>query len=104
MPSSGLRITSPCKAANSRNTSARRLTTVGGVHWVNWVAHTFSPSSRVAVVAAGAACSVNCGLLRKTPLPIGEIADRVGYTSQSAFAAAMLREFGASPGALRRSV
>lgn len=42
-------------------------------------------------------------LLRKTPLPIGEIADRVGYTSQSAFAAAMLREFGASPGALRRS-
>jgi AraC-like DNA-binding protein len=43
-------------------------------------------------------------LLRKTPLPIGEIADRVGYTSQSAFAAAMLREFGASPGALRRSV
>ncbi|KTB63947.1 AraC family transcriptional regulator [Pseudomonas fluorescens] len=42
-------------------------------------------------------------LLRKTPLPIGEIADRVGYTSQSAFAAAMLREFGASPGALRRN-
>ena len=27
------------------------------------LAHTFSPSSRVAVVAAGAACSVNCGLL-----------------------------------------
>lgn len=42
-------------------------------------------------------------LLRETPLPIGEIAERVGYTSQSAFAAAMLREFGASPGALRRS-
>jgi AraC-like DNA-binding protein len=42
-------------------------------------------------------------LLRGTPLPIGEIADRVGYTSQSAFAAAMLREFGASPGALRRA-
>lgn len=42
-------------------------------------------------------------LLRRTPLPIGEIADRVGYTSQSAFSAAMLREFGASPGALRRN-
>jgi len=42
-------------------------------------------------------------LLRETPLPIGEIAERVGYTSQSAFAAAMLREFGASPGALRRA-
>ncbi|PRA31287.1 helix-turn-helix transcriptional regulator [Pseudomonas poae] len=42
-------------------------------------------------------------LLRSTALPIGGIADRVGYTSQSAFAAAMLREFGASPGALRRS-
>lgn len=42
-------------------------------------------------------------LLQKTPLPIGEIADRVGYASQSAFAAAMLREFGATPGALRRS-
>lgn len=42
-------------------------------------------------------------LLRRTPLPIGEIAERVGYSSQSAFAAAMLREFGASPGALRRN-
>ena len=42
-------------------------------------------------------------LLRETPLLIGEIAERVGYTSQSAFAAAMLREFGASPGALRRA-
>ncbi|KTC64413.1 AraC family transcriptional regulator, partial [Pseudomonas fluorescens ABAC62] len=42
-------------------------------------------------------------LLRETPLPIGEIAERVGYTSQSAFSAAMLRAFGASPGALRRS-
>ncbi|MPQ84648.1 helix-turn-helix transcriptional regulator [Pseudomonas sp. MAFF 730085] len=41
-------------------------------------------------------------LLKETPLPIGEIAARVGYSSQSAFAAAMLREFGASPGALRR--
>ncbi len=42
-------------------------------------------------------------LLRNTPLPIGDIAERVGYSSQSAFAAAILREFGASPGALRRS-
>jgi AraC-like DNA-binding protein len=41
-------------------------------------------------------------LLRDTVLPIGEIASRVGYSSQSAFAAAVLREFGASPGKLRR--
>lgn len=43
------------------------------------------------------------GLLRGTPLAIGEIAERVGYASQSAFSAAMLREFGASPNALRRA-
>ena len=42
-------------------------------------------------------------LLRETPLPVGEIAARVGYRSQSAFAAAMLREFGASPGTMRRT-
>ncbi|MCF4995084.1 helix-turn-helix domain-containing protein [Pseudomonas syringae] len=41
-------------------------------------------------------------LLRSSILPIGEIASRVGYSSQSAFAAAVLREFGASPGRLRR--
>lgn len=41
-------------------------------------------------------------LLRQSTLPIGEVASRVGYASQSAFAAAMLREFGASPSALRR--
>lgn len=41
-------------------------------------------------------------LLRNTVLPIGEIASQVGYSSQSAFAAAVLREFGASPGKLRR--
>ncbi|MNR04794.1 Regulatory protein SoxS [compost metagenome] len=41
-------------------------------------------------------------LLRNSQLPIGEIACRVGYSSQSAFAAAVLREFGASPGKLRR--
>ena len=41
-------------------------------------------------------------LLRQSSLPIGEVANRVGYSSQSAFAAAMLREFGASPSVLRR--
>ncbi|HWH89083.1 MAG TPA: AraC family transcriptional regulator [Pseudomonas sp.] len=41
-------------------------------------------------------------LLRDTALPIGEIANRVGYNSQSAFCAAVLREFGSSPGRLRR--
>lgn len=41
-------------------------------------------------------------LLRESMLPIGEIACRVGYSSQSAFAAAVLREFGTSPGKLRR--
>ncbi len=41
-------------------------------------------------------------LLRHSTLPIGEVASRVGYSSQSAFAAAMLREFGASPSVLRR--
>lgn len=41
-------------------------------------------------------------LLRESPLAIGEIASRVGYASQSAFSAALLREYGASPRALRR--
>ena len=41
-------------------------------------------------------------LLRTSVLPIGEIASRVGYSSQSAFAAAVLREFGTTPGRLRR--
>ena len=41
-------------------------------------------------------------LLRDSQLPIGEIGHRVGYSSQSAFAAAVLREFGVSPGTLRR--
>jgi AraC-like DNA-binding protein len=43
------------------------------------------------------------GLLRDSQLPIGEIAVRVGYASQSAFAAAMLREFGLSPRAFRQA-
>ncbi|MHC8321720.1 helix-turn-helix transcriptional regulator [Pseudomonas sp. GB2N2] len=42
------------------------------------------------------------GLLRNSALPIGEIASRVGYSSQSAFSAAVLREVGLSPGKLRR--
>ena len=41
-------------------------------------------------------------MLRDTLLPMGEIASRVGYSSQSAFSAAVLREFGSSPGQLRR--
>ncbi|MBK5510942.1 helix-turn-helix transcriptional regulator [Pseudomonas sp. TH15] len=41
-------------------------------------------------------------MLRDTVLPMGEIANRVGYSSQSAFSAAVLREFGASPGQIRR--
>ena len=47
---------------------------------------------------------LNCALqlLRHSALPMGEVASRVGYASQSAFSAAMLREFGASPSKLRR--
>lgn len=41
-------------------------------------------------------------LLRETVLPVGEIAARVGYGSQSAFSAAVLRAFGCTPLALRR--
>ncbi|MEX5340675.1 helix-turn-helix domain-containing protein [Pseudomonas sp. I2] len=41
-------------------------------------------------------------LLKETQLPVGEIAAQVGYSSQSAFSAAMLRDFGHSPMALRR--
>lgn len=41
-------------------------------------------------------------LLQQTGLPIGEIAAQVGYSSQSAFSAAMRRDFGRSPMALRR--
>ncbi|MBK5000380.1 helix-turn-helix transcriptional regulator [Pseudomonas sp. S31] len=41
-------------------------------------------------------------LVTGTTLPMGEIAAQVGYGSQSAFSAAMLRAFGCSPLALRR--
>ncbi len=41
-------------------------------------------------------------LVVQTLLPMGEIAAQVGYGSQSAFSAAMLRAFGCAPRALRR--
>ncbi|MEN0108897.1 MAG: AraC family transcriptional regulator, partial [Pseudomonas sp.] len=41
-------------------------------------------------------------LLRDTPLAVGEIAQRVGYSSQSAFTAALARHHGTTPRALRR--
>ncbi|MBO3277203.1 AraC family transcriptional regulator [Pseudomonas schmalbachii] len=41
-------------------------------------------------------------MLRGTHLPVGEIAARVGYASQSAFTAALVREFGATPREVRR--
>lgn len=41
-------------------------------------------------------------LIVQTVLPMGEIAAQVGYSSQSAFSAAMLRAFGCTPLALRR--
>ncbi|MBC3501681.1 helix-turn-helix transcriptional regulator [Pseudomonas sp. SWRI59] len=42
-------------------------------------------------------------LVERTLLPLGEIAAQVGYSSQSAFSAAMLRAFGCTPLALRRA-
>ncbi|MEG0637187.1 MAG: helix-turn-helix domain-containing protein, partial [Pseudomonas sp.] len=41
-------------------------------------------------------------VVERTRLPMGEIAAQVGYSSQSAFSAAMLRAFGCTPLALRR--
>ncbi|MDN7139233.1 helix-turn-helix domain-containing protein [Pseudomonas sp. JQ170] len=41
-------------------------------------------------------------LLAETTLAIGEIASQVGYSSQSAFSAAMLKAFGRAPRDLRR--
>jgi len=43
-------------------------------------------------------------LLRDTRLPVGEIAARVGYASQSAFTAALGRAFGCTPRELRREL
>jgi len=42
-------------------------------------------------------------LLLDSALPVGEIAARVGYSSQSAFTAALSREFGVTPRQLRRT-
>jgi AraC-like DNA-binding protein len=41
-------------------------------------------------------------LLCTSQLAVGEIAARVGYSSQSAFTAALLRQFGCTPRALRQ--
>ncbi|MGG2397431.1 helix-turn-helix domain-containing protein [Pseudomonas sp. SH1-B] len=41
-------------------------------------------------------------LLRDSELPVGEIAARVGYSSQSAFTAALSRQLGMTPRQLRR--
>ncbi len=43
-------------------------------------------------------------LLRDSRLPVGEIAARVGYASQSAFTAALGRAFGCTPRELRREL
>ncbi|WP_439858908.1 AraC family transcriptional regulator [Pseudomonas sp. MBLB4136] len=42
-------------------------------------------------------------LLQHSQLAVGEIAARVGYSSQSAFTAALSRQFGMTPRALRRA-
>lgn len=42
-------------------------------------------------------------LLRETTLPVGEVALRVGYSSQSAFTAALVRAFGSTPRQLRQN-
>ncbi|WP_024304290.1 AraC family transcriptional regulator [Pseudogulbenkiania sp. MAI-1] len=42
-------------------------------------------------------------LLTTTMLPVGEVAARTGYSSQSAFTSALVREFGETPSALRRA-
>ncbi|UTW09974.1 AraC family transcriptional regulator [Pseudomonas benzenivorans] len=42
-------------------------------------------------------------LLQHSQLAVGEIAARVGYSSQSAFTAALSRQFGMTPRALRRT-
>ncbi|GAA2645704.1 AraC family transcriptional regulator [Dactylosporangium fulvum] len=42
-------------------------------------------------------------LLRRSDAPLSAIADRVGYTSEFAFAAAFKRRFGTAPGRFRRA-
>nr|BFE79932.1 hypothetical protein GCM10020093_025330 [Planobispora longispora] len=42
------------------------------------------------------------GLLRTTDTPIGEVASRIGYTSEFAFANAFKRHYGTAPGKYRR--
>ncbi|MNJ80721.1 Exoenzyme S synthesis regulatory protein ExsA [compost metagenome] len=42
-------------------------------------------------------------LLLESRLAVGEVATRVGYSSQSAFTAALSREFGVTPRVLRRN-
>ncbi|MFI6512178.1 AraC family transcriptional regulator [Streptosporangium sp. NPDC050855] len=47
--------------------------------------------------------TVAARLLRETDAVLGEVAGRVGYASEFAFAAAFKREYGIAPGAYRRS-
>nr|WP_294864120.1 AraC family transcriptional regulator [uncultured Pseudogulbenkiania sp.] len=42
-------------------------------------------------------------LLTTTALPVGEVAARTGYASQSAFTSALVREYGETPSVLRRA-
>ncbi|MBI3144064.1 MAG: helix-turn-helix transcriptional regulator [Pseudogulbenkiania sp.] len=42
-------------------------------------------------------------LLVTTVLPVGEVAARTGYASQSAFTSALVREYGETPSAMRRA-
>ncbi|GIH76836.1 AraC family transcriptional regulator [Planobispora longispora] len=46
--------------------------------------------------------TVAAGLLRTTDTPIGEVASRIGYTSEFAFANAFKRHYGTAPGKYRR--
>jgi len=47
MPSSGLKITSPCSYESFSAQSARRVTNTGGQHCGNWVAKKLYHCSRV---------------------------------------------------------
>ncbi|MEV0148215.1 MULTISPECIES: AraC family transcriptional regulator [unclassified Nonomuraea] len=46
--------------------------------------------------------TVAAGLLRASDAPLGEVASRVGYTSEFAFANAFKRQYGIAPGKYRR--